>query len=231
MIIRKNILVTIILILCSCSGKKENQETDSKSEQTILSKIEIKPETDLNNDYSESAELFAREVLKENIRTHVFDITKLEKPNHLRIFKSNGLEKIVAYSNKNYPKKTEPNYYEHFILFVATFNNQENAQKAFDQIKSDSKYGLMEWNGLELELSERVRSLNVGAKPGGMITQNGKQIFSLVKTCRETPIGGTWKDYENKFIRFITRNKVEIEVLNSHCGMDRYKIEKIKASR
>ncbi|EZH75894.1 hypothetical protein ATO12_03630 [Aquimarina atlantica] len=222
----------MILLLCSCNKKTEKQKPEQNSESIIIeSKSELKTESELDTDYSLFAELFAKEVLKENIRTQEFDVTKLEKPNHLLIFKSDGLEKIVAYSSKNYPQKSEPNYYEHFILFVATFDNQKNAKNTFDRIKSDSKYGLMEWNGLEKELSERVRSLNVGAKSGGMITQIGKQVFSLVETCRETPIGGTWKDYENKFIGFITKNEEEIEVLNSHCGMDRYKIEKIKASR
>ncbi len=220
----------MILILCSCNEKTEEQKTAQNSESITESKTEIKTELELNIDYSKSAELFAKEVLKENIRTHVFDLSKLEKPNHLRIFKSDGLEKIIAYSNKNYPQKSEPNYYEHFTLFVATFENQENAEIAFDRIKSDSKYGLSEWSELESDQSERVRALNIGAKPGGMITQIGKQIFSLVETCRETPIGGTWKDYENKFIGFVTTNEMEIEVLNSYCGMDRYKIEKIKAS-
>ena len=219
----------MILLLCSCNGKQEKQETLQKSEPIIESKPKMKSE--LDNDYSKSAELFAKEVLNENIRTHEFDLTNLENPKHLRIFKSDGLKKIVAYSNKNYPKKSEPNYYEHFILFVANFKNQESAEKTFDRIKSDSKYGLSEWRELESELSERVRSLNIGAKPGGIITQNGKQIFSLVETCRETPIGGTWKDYENKFMGFIAKNGEEIEVLNSDCGMDRYRIEKRKASR
>ncbi len=221
----------MILLLCSCNGKKEKQESEQNSEPIIESKAELKTELELDNDYSISAELFAKEVLEENIRTHTFELTKLEKPKHLRIFQSNGLQKIVAYSNKSYPKKSEPNYYEHFILFVATYDSQKNAIKTFDRIKSDSKYGLSEWRKLESDQSERVRALNIGAKPGGMITQIGKQIFSLVETCRESPIGGTWKDYENKFIGFIVKNKEEIEVLNSHCGMDRYKIEKIKASR
>ena len=217
------------MLLCSCNGKPEKQETVQKSEQIIESKPEIKSE--LDNDYSKSAEFFAKEVLNENIRIHKFDLTNSEKPKHLGIFQSDGLEKIVAYSNKNYPKNPELNYYEHFTLFVATFKNQENAEKTFDRIKSDSKYRPSEWNELETELSERVRSLNIGAKPGGMITQRGKQVLSLVETCRETPIGGKWRDYENKFIGFLTKSGEEIEVLNSDCGMDRYKIEKIKARK
>ena len=133
---------------------------------------------------------------------------------------------------KNYPKKSEPNYYEHFTLFVATFDNQKNANKTFDRIKSDSKYGLMETNKLEKELSERVRDLNIGAKPGGMITHIGKQVFSLVETCREVPFGANWIEYENRFLKYLTRSgSEEFRVLNSDCGNDRYEYKIIKASR
>jgi len=30
------------------------------------------------------------------------------------------------------------------------------------------------------------------SKPGGFILQKGNWLFSLVETCRDTPIGGTW---------------------------------------
>lgn len=217
----------MVLLLCSCNGKKEEQETEPKPEQVIESRTEL----ELNNDYSKSAELFVKEVLNDNIRIHSFNLASSEKPKHLRIFQFDGLEKIIAYSNKNYPKNSEPTYYEHFTLFVATFNNQKSAEENFDLIKSDSKYGLSEWNELEEGLSERVESLNAGAKPGGMIVQRGKYVLSLVETCRKTPVGGSWKDYENKFIGFLTEDDEEIEVLNSDCGMDRYIIDRIKAIR
>ena len=95
----------MILLLCSCNERTEKQKYEQNSEPIIESKTELKTESELDNDYSISAELFVKEVLKENIRTHEFDLTKFEKPNHLRIFKSDGLEKIVAYSNKKLSKK------------------------------------------------------------------------------------------------------------------------------
>ncbi|SHJ24813.1 hypothetical protein SAMN04488096_1196, partial [Mesonia phycicola] len=62
-----------------------------------------------------------------------------------------------------------------------------------------------------------------------MIIQKGNQIFSLVKTCRETPIGGTWNDYEKKFIKYLTKQgDEEFKVLNSNCGMDKYELKTIK---
>jgi hypothetical protein len=221
----------MILLLCACNEKKEKQETEQNSEPIIESKTKIKPNSKLNNDYSKSAELFAKEVLKENIRVHSFDMKNSENPRHLKIFQSNGLEKIVAYSDKNYPKKTNPINYQHFILFVATYSNNQKAETSFNQIKKDAlKYEMFDnLKSLDKKDYERVIGLIIGVKPGGLITQNGKQIFSLVETCRNTPIGGTWNDYENKFLNFISKNRNEIEVLNSDCGkMGNYVIENRK---
>lgn len=200
-----------------------------KSKPIVDSKLDLKREVAQDIDTSISAELYAKEVLKESLRKHSYDATDGNKPKHIEIFENVGLENVTAYSNKNYPKNREPNYYEDFILFVATFDNEINANKTFDQIKSDSKYGLSEWRELENTKSERVQALNIGAKSGGLIFQSGKQIFSLVKTCRETPIGGTWNDYEKKFMRcFIQDSRKEFKVLRSKCGSDRYKYQTIQ---
>ena len=223
------ILIIIILLFCSCKEKSENQKTEQKSKPKTESKAELKSE--LDSDYSISAELFAKYVLKENLRKHTFNATDLNKPKHIEIFDNVGLKNIIAYSNKNYPKNSEPNYYEHFTLFVANYQSELNALKTFALIKMTSKEKPAEYQLAQKKFTERVKALNIGAKPGGMIVQSGKQIFSLVETCRETPIGGTWKDYEDKFIVFIVKNGEEIEILNSDCGMDRYRIEKRKASR
>lgn len=218
----------MILLFCSCNQKAEKQKTEQNSEPNIQSKAE----SELDTDYSTSAELFAKDVLKENLRKHTFEIADLEKPVHAQIFYNGGLQKIEAYSNKNYPKNSEPNYYEHFTLFVATYNSEINALKTFELIKECTIKQLNEIEQAEKEFLLRTDALYIGVKPGGMIVQSGKQIFSLVETCRESPIGGTWKDYEDKFIGYIVKNREEIEVLNSDCGkMTNYIIEKRKASR
>lgn len=216
----------MILILFSCNEKKEKKETESRSEAII----ESKTESELDNDYSKSAYLFAQEVLNDNFRIHSFDLSNSLSPKYLRIFQSDGLEKIEAYSNKKYPKNSEPIYYEHFTLFIATYKNSLNAKNSFEQIKSDSKYGISDnLENLDKKQLDRVQSLIIGIKPGGLITQKGKQVFSLVETCKENPLGGNWIDYENKFLEFITNT--EIEVLNSDCGkMINYKIEKRKSA-
>ncbi|MET2985643.1 hypothetical protein [Aureibaculum conchae] len=230
--IRKNIQIIMILLICSCNEKAEKQKPELNSEPNIESKAELKTESELDTDYSISAELFAKDVLKENLRKHTFDIADLKKPVHAQIFYNVGLQKIEAYSNKNYPKNSEPNYYEHFTLFVATYHSEINALKTFELLKQVSKKSFSEWQQIDKEVSLRAIALNVGTKPGGMIIQSGRQIFSLVKTCRETPIGGTWSDYEKKFIKYLTkRGDEEFKVLNSHCGMNKYELKTIKASR
>jgi len=88
--IRNNILTIIILLLCSCNEKAEKQKPVQNSEPIIESKSELKIEPELENDYSISAELFAKDVLKENLRKHTFDISDLDKPVHAQIFHNVG---------------------------------------------------------------------------------------------------------------------------------------------
>jgi len=228
---RINISIILTLLLFACNVKTGDKETEKNIERLHNPINEIKSGFSSDKDFGDSANLFVQEILKENIRVHAFDLKNPESPKFLRIFRTDGLENIRCYSNKNYPKKIEPNYYEHFILFVANYNSSENARKSFEQIKSDAKYKLENLGELKEDLAERVEIMTIGAKPGGMITQNGRQVFSLVETCRFTPIGGKWIDYENKFIEFITEDGQEIEVLNADCGMFSYKTEIRKASR
>ena len=216
----------IILIFLSCNEKNKEQKFENNQKKPIKTETKTDNKVKLDSDFSESAELFAKEILKENIRTHTFDLSNLKETKHLKIFKNDGLEKIIAYSNKNYPKNSKPSYYEHFILFVATYENNEKAKRTFEKIKSYTEHSIIGINKLKQELSERVKSLTIGAKPGGLILQKGKQIFSLVETCRNTPIGGKWLDYENKFINYLVKKGEKIEVLNADCGDNKYEIEK-----
>jgi len=228
---RNNILILLILLLCACNEKAEKQIPEKESELIIESKAEFKNENQQNIDFSNAAERFAKEVLVGTLRKHYFDASDQNKPKHIEIFDNVGLKSIIAYSNKNYPKNSKPNRYEHFTLFVANYQSELNALKTFALITMTSKDNQPEYLLAQKKFVHRIKALNIGAKPGGMIVQAGKQIFSLVETCRETPIGGTWKDYENKFIAYLAENGEEIEILNSDCGRDRYVIEKRKASR
>ncbi len=224
----QNVLLIIVLLLFSCNRKKD-QEIESKSDVKTEIISENLTESGADTAYSKSAKLFAAEVLKENVQVHTF-LPDSKKPYHLKILQTQGLQTITAYSNKKYPKNREPSHYEHFVLFTATYNTNETAKSSYDRIKSDSKYGWTDLNNLSGEVKERVRILATYAKYGGMIIQKENHIFSLVKTCGETPIGGKWTDYENKFVQYITENGEEIEILSANCGRDRYQVQRRKAS-
>lgn len=226
-----NILIISSLVLFSCNEKDKNQTTENKLHPITESKINSKAETKKVADYEASAELFVKDVLKENLRKQTFEINDTKRPKHTEIFDNVGLQNITAYSNKNYPKNSEPFRYEHFTLFVANYQSELNALKTFALITMTSKEDLPKYQLAQKKFVQRVKAINIGAKPGGMIVQAGNQIFSLVETCREAPIDGNWQEFENKFLNYIVKEGKEIEVLNSDCGKDRYSIEKRKASR
>ena len=220
------------MLLCSCNKHIEQQKSDEKFEPLTEPKTKAKTVSEIDLDYSISAELFAKEVLKKDLRKHTFNISNFDRPKHTQIFDNIGLEKIEAYSNKNYPSKTEPKYYEHFTLFVATYHSEINALKTFALINMSSKKTLSDYQKAQKAFIKRVNALNIGTKPGGMIVQSGRQIFSLVKTCRDSPIGTNWNDYEKKLIKYLTRRgDEEFKVLSSNCGMDKYELKSIKSSR
>ena len=228
---RNNILLILTILLCSCNEKAKNNIPDPKIDQVKDSKLKTENDTEQDIDISISAELFAKEVLKENLRKHIFEEGELNRPKHTEIFDNAGLINIIAYSNSNYPKHSKANRYEHFTFFMANYQSELNALKTFALITMTAKENLPEYQLAQKKFVQRVKSLNIGDKKGGMIIQSRKHIFSLVETCREVQIGETWIDYENKFIGYIVKNKEEIEVLNSDCGMGRYLIEKRRASR
>ena len=228
---RIKFLLLLTLSLFSCKEKEQDQDFDMNSTQSSLERTnQIITESEIVNDYTNSAALFAKEILKENFKEHIFKMNGFTSPKHMEMFINDGLENIRTYSNKRYSKKSPSKYYEQYILFVATYRNQEKAQFVYNRMKTDSKYGLGEERELSKHIARRVSSLNIGAKPGGLIAQKGIQIFSLVETCRETPIGGSWIEYEQKFINYLTEAGEEIEVLNANCGSFKYRIEKRIAS-
>ncbi|MGS2727349.1 hypothetical protein ACU8DI_12130 [Psychroserpens sp. BH13MA-6] len=228
---KHHICLIILLVLCSCHDKAEAPKSLEHSEPIIAPKIERKTASKSETDVSNTAELFAKEVLQDHFRKHTYTPTDSTKPKHTDIFENVGLQNIVAYSNKNYPKHSAPTGYEHFILFVANYQSELNALKTFALITSSSKENPPAYLLAQKTFIERTKALNIGAKPGGMIVQSGRHIFSLVETCRATPIGGTWHDYEDRFITFITKNEAEIDILNADCGMNRYRLEKRNVSR
>lgn len=223
--------------MSSCGEKNEKHTEKKKSEKTReINPTEKKLESEKSPvqmvkakskaDYLNNAKIFAEHVLDTNLRIHQFDIADTNKPEHTEIFHNIGLVKINAYSNKNYPEKVKPNRYEHFTLFVATYGDEINALKTFALIKMASKDKPAEYLLANKNFLKKIKAINIGTKPGGMIVQKGKQIFSLVETCRQTPINGTWLDYENKLIKYLAdKDGEEFQVLNSNYGDNYYRIE------
>ena len=220
-----SILIAIVITSCdSKSGKKEIE-----SEQTDTVQVDNKTLKNLNTentvDYLLKANEFSKHVLSDKIRKHDFQDIH-EAPRHIEIFPTNGLERIVAFSNKDYPKSIEPNYYEHFTLFCLEYSNPNEAVTAFQSLRKLTETNFSEIDSLDQLTRKKVRFLHGQSKPGGLIVQKGKWIFSLVETCRNTPLGGSWTEYEDLFISFLKNDSNErIKVLNAHCGKMKYKLE------
>ena len=172
-------------------------------------------------------ESFLHHVLKGNQRTHKIDPTQTEII-HIGTFPKEGLEKVIAYSDKRYPKRIEPNYYEHFTLFALEYEDEAKALRAFATFRR-----LVDNMGEKMKKMEGVERkklihLETISKSGAMICQQGKYLFFLVETCRDTPIGGTWEECEAIFLSYITKPGETITVLNANCGGMRYRVEERK---
>ena len=76
-------------------------------------------------------------------------------------------------------------------------SNSDISQKELRKISQLEKE---EFEGLSDEEKKRIRRIEGATKPGGMICQKGRYVFSLVETCRKTPTGGKWEEYENLFL-------------------------------
>lgn len=171
-------------------------------------------------------EEFIDDVLGEFKKSHTFSLTNKSNPDHLRIFSKNGLNQISGYSDKRYPKKFQPNQYEHFALFVLEYKTENHAKQAYNTLKTECEF---DYNTLDQIKDEKdkefKRFLHGHIKSGGMVIQIENIVLSLVETCRNTPIGGRWIDYENKFIKTLVKDKSRVKVLNANCGGMYYKEE------
>lgn len=224
-------IISSILLILSCS---ETNDKQPKAESSQSSKIKIagsetdlvqvEKESDQTIDLSASVELFIEEVLKEHQRRHEME-PETGKIQHLELFESKGLEEVLAFSDQRYPKRSEPYYYEHFILFALKYKDIESAEDSYTAIKKlaqiiDDTYD--ESEGVEKARLQRIMS---SIKAGGMICRKANYVFSLVKTCREPPIGGKWEAYENLFLSFIRDAEEEMIVLTAKCGQMNYSEE------
>lgn len=212
----KSVFLVTVLTSCVNQHKQENKNSEFDSFQTenLFDTI----------DYFKRAIDFVSRILNDEIRIHEFIKTQ-EAPNHLEIFSKEGLIKVTAFSNRNFPEKAEPKDYEHFTLFCLEYESAKYAEGAFQELcrLSELDLNLNRSNTIDSSTIQKVRFLNGQSKPGGFILQKSKWIFSLVETCRDTPIGGTWLGYEDLFIRYIFKDSSDsISVLNADCGKMKY---------
>lgn len=218
MTVRQSLSIISIFILVSCSSKKEKHESVTKAKEVEKPEVATTSIAADNIDYSTLGQEFAQEVLKHTFRLDLFDSTQVHRFDILKIFEGPKLENIAAYSNKNYPKNSKPKHYDHFTLLVASYQNAQYAKNSFDEIKTESQY-------VPLKETTRSKLLRIYSKYGGLITQKGRQIFCLVETCRDAPIGKSWIEYENRFLELLICKDEEIEVLNADCGTREYRVE------
>ncbi len=214
-------ILTFLLLTISCNREVNKKESDysNKTEETAK---EIRNDSSY---YSSKHEDFVRYVLKDRVREHGFEYV-VENIRYVGLFPVDGLQEIVAFSDKNYPKKVKPTDYEHFILFCFRYSSVTQAKLNFDNFYLHTQLDTTKYDAVEQSYIEMHEKIKGASKPGGLIVQENEWIFSLVETCRETPTGGNWDDYEDLFLSYIGQDKDSITVLNADCGKMTFKKEK-----
>jgi len=228
------LIAFMIFILFTLCGRDSGKNEADHIEPDTLSQGKISVIKDSSHEADSifnpiTIENFVDYVLKDKKRSHRFEPDDTTAPSHLTIFSTNGIKSITAYSDKRYPKTIEPSYYEHFILFVLEYQDQRHAGEAFKKLIRDSELMTQDLDSLDHSEQDRLEFLYGQSKPGGMILQKNQLIVSLVETCRNTPIGGTWTEYEDLLLSYILNDGEEITVLNADCGKLKYnKEERLK---
>ena len=106
-----------------------------------------------------------------------------------------------------------------------------SAEHAFQVLKSNIKIQIAELQGMSGLLIEQVQVFERIRESGGMITQKGKYLFCLLKTCGTPLLGTSWDDYQKLFLTFITEKNEVIEIVNTACEKDVFLIQSIQARR
>lgn len=219
--ILKNITVVVFIsLVVSCSEVTKSNKVEEESID-LPNKNEFENKNILNQ-----VDSFVDYVLKDKKSKISFNSNDKMTPRYLEIFNGDSLQSIFAYLDNRRIDSLKPYYYEDFILFVLNYNNEENAKVSYGKFRNQSQYTKEHIDSLDRNgIIDGASLVFRQSKPGGLICQKGKYIFSLVETCRNTPVGGTWKDYENLFINALLEEKESIEVLNANCGQMGYSIE------
>lgn len=212
------IVVFVVLALVGCGPEPAGSNDGDKA------KVEPVEKQSLTSDQkiSEGIADFIDQILGTDKRIHKYEAGDETTPAHIEIFSEEDMISVTAYSHSGYPKTIEPYSYEHFNLFVIEYKDVEAARKSFETLLHELTMTTEELEKLNEEDKMRIRSINMRSKPGGLITFNGRFVFSLVETCRDTPLGGTWEQYEDVFLSSIFQKGQTVDMLNANCGGMQY---------
>lgn len=214
----KNCLIIALLVVLGCN-KSPEQETNIQS--NVIALAENSSVFEEENSFDRGVHFF-KSILDTNYRFHEFLVGEDRMPVHLTIFDTAGVKKILAISSKQYPHKTAPSQYPHFYLFAVAYDSDSLASEYFNKLAQELSLTPDELSELGVQEQKRIRRIHTQSKPGNLIVQSDEFVFSLVESCRETPIGGTWVDYENRFLFEIAKGGSSVFVLNSDCGDCKY---------
>lgn len=109
-------------------------------------------------DYFVQANGFAKNVLGDKLRRNDFNNLS-EAPRHVEIFSTDGLKKIVAFSNKDYPKSIKPTQYEHFTLFCLEYSNSKEAKLSFQNLRKMTEKDFLN-DSLDEIIIQKIKFIN-----------------------------------------------------------------------
>ncbi len=206
-----NIALFILLTLLSCKGNK----IDLPAEQKEQRKTE--------KDILDPGAYFAKKILKSNVGMISFNSTDLESLNYNQLFSEKGLSHIAAYYDKTANIINQPTEIQDFFLFVVSYDNEINAEIAFERIKADAALNnASEETYIDQITRNRIQLLELGNNYAGLITYNKNQVFSLVENCQKVPSGRTWLEWEYIFTDLLKNENGFVEVLKAGCEEGRY---------
>ena len=214
------LIILIILIIFSYLSC-ENQGIKSTSvEERIEEEVN---KLEYNKELLNPGEYFATSILGNNLGEIAINSSKNKHLNYKQIFCKEGLSDIVAYYDKRINPSSTPTEFEDFLLFVASYDNVSNAKSSFERIKSDAEIcNSTENQKLDQILAKRIGLLRLGNDFGGLITNNEKQVFSLIEKCNYLPIGQSWLELEYRFTDLLKNENGFVDVLKSGCEEGRY---------
>ena len=161
---KSKIKITVLTLLSlSCVNRQNGAHSNvDKNKAQVYDISSLKPGKNI-----------AQIILNTNVRKKSFSSSELNRINYSKLFTREGLLNIVAYYDNRRKQSDQPSKFEDFLIFEVSYDNSENAKKAFEQIKSDADLSnSKEQIEFEEELGERIELLKLEERYGGLITCN-----------------------------------------------------------